>query len=36
MTLATAHRKAGEIFKTLSQLEAEIQQGMTEPEGMIG
>ena len=36
MTLATAHRKAGEIFKSLGRLETEIQQGMKELEGMIG
>jgi len=30
-----AHRPPGEILKSLGQLEAEIQQGMKELEGML-
>ena len=30
-----AHRPPGEILKALGQLEAEIQQGMKELEGML-
>jgi len=30
-----AHRLSGEILKALGQLEAEIQQGMKELEGML-
>jgi hypothetical protein len=35
MTHAAAHRKAVEILKSLGQLEAEIQQGMKELDGML-
>jgi hypothetical protein len=33
--LGFAHRPPGEILKVLGQLEAEIQQGMKELEGML-
>ena len=33
--LGLAHRPPGEILKALGQLEAEIQQGMKELEGML-
>ena len=33
--LGFAHRPPGEILKSLGQLEAEIQQGMKEMEGML-
>ena len=33
--MSQLHRSPGEILKALGQLEAEIQQGMKELEGML-